>query len=60
MRWRQVILLYVAAGLLADWSPVRFVKVIPRDYKRVLTAQAREQAERRAMETNGVLAVANG
>jgi len=50
----------VAAGLLADWSPLRFVKVIPRDYKRVLRAQAREQAERRAMETNGVLAVANG
>ncbi len=50
----------VAAGLLADWSPLRFVKVIPRDYKRVLMAQAREQAERRAMETNGVLAVANG
>ena len=51
-RWR--------AGLLADWSPVRFVKVIPRDYKRVLMAQARERAERRAIETNGVLAVANG
>ena len=50
----------VAAGLLADWSPVRFVKVIPRDYKRVLMAQARERAERRTVETNGVLAVANG
>jgi len=34
--------------------------VIPRDYKRVLMAQAREQAARRAIETNGVLAVVNG
>ena len=50
----------VAAGLLGDWSPVRFVKVIPRDYKRVLMTQARERAERRVVETNGVLAVANG
>jgi glutamate synthase (NADPH/NADH) len=50
----------VAQGLLADWSPVRFVKVIPRDYKRVMLAQARERAERQAIETNGELAVANG
>jgi len=50
----------VAERLLADWAPLRFVKVIPRDYKRVLMAQAREQAARAAVETNGVLAVANG
>jgi glutamate synthase domain-containing protein 3 len=26
----------VAAALLADWNPLRFVKVIPHDYKRAL------------------------
>ena len=33
----------VAARLLEDWdaSATRFVKVMPRDYKRVLTARAR-------------------
>ncbi|MEO7275086.1 MAG: glutamate synthase large subunit, partial [Vicinamibacterales bacterium] len=50
----------VAAGLLADWAPVRFVKVIPRDYKRVMLAQAREQAARQSVESNGELAVVNG
>ncbi len=50
----------LGAELLADWSPARFVKVIPRDYKRVLLAQARAAAERQAAETNGVLVVANG
>jgi glutamate synthase (NADPH/NADH) large chain len=39
-----------AAGLLARWIEVqpRFVKVMPRDYKRVLQAEARARAEGRA------------
>jgi glutamate synthase (ferredoxin) len=49
----------VAASLLADWSPARFVKVIPRDYKKALLAQAAEAA-RQAQDANGELAVANG
>ena len=49
-----------AANLLAGWAPAQFVKVIPRDYKRALQTQARAEAERRAVETNPVLAVANG
>jgi hypothetical protein len=36
------------------------VKVIPRDYKRVMLAQARALAESRAAETSGMLAVVNG
>ena len=38
-----------AAGILRDWIDVqpRFVKVMPRDYKRVLAAEARAQAEGR-------------
>jgi glutamate synthase domain-containing protein 3 len=50
----------IAADLLADWSPTRFVKVIPRDYKRVLLAQAQALVETRATEESAVLAVANG
>jgi glutamate synthase (ferredoxin) len=50
----------LAADLLADWSASRFVKVIPRDYKRVLVAQARALAESRAAQSTGLLAVANG
>jgi glutamate synthase domain-containing protein 2/glutamate synthase domain-containing protein 1/glutamate synthase domain-containing protein 3 len=50
----------LAADLLGDWAPSRFVKVIPRDYKRVMLAQARALAESRAAETSGMLAVANG
>jgi glutamate synthase (ferredoxin) len=49
----------LGSELLADWTPARFVKVIPRDYKRVLLAQARAAAERRAA-ADGVLVVANG
>jgi glutamate synthase (ferredoxin) len=39
-----------AAGILADWAAAqpRFVKVMPRDLKRVLRAQARARAENRA------------
>jgi glutamate synthase domain-containing protein 3 len=50
----------LAADLLADWTPSRFVKVIPRDYKRVMQAQARARAEQAAAESSGMLAVANG
>jgi glutamate synthase (ferredoxin) len=36
-----------AAGILKDWSnaEAKFVKVMPRDYKRVLTALHKAQAE---------------
>ncbi|MDQ1305364.1 MAG: glutamate synthase large chain, partial [Actinomycetota bacterium] len=39
----------VAEGLLADWSAslARFSKIMPRDYRRVLMAQARAEAEGR-------------
>ena len=42
----------LASKLLADWSVVSklFVKVMPRDYKRVLTAQANAAAEGRPVE----------
>jgi len=53
----------VAAGLLADWemAKARFVKVIPRDYKRVLLAEARARAESREPAfTELVGVVANG
>jgi glutamate synthase (NADPH/NADH) large chain len=50
----------VAASLLADWAPSRFVKVIPRDYKRVMLAQARAEAESRAAAPRGMLEVVNG
>ena len=52
----------LGSDILADWSPSRFVKVIPRDYKRVMQAQALAIAEARAEAAtdNGVLAVANG
>jgi glutamate synthase (ferredoxin) len=38
-----------AAGILRDWVAVqpRFVKIMPRDYKRVLMAEARARAEGR-------------
>jgi glutamate synthase domain-containing protein 3 len=49
----------VAADLLAEWTPSRFLKVIPRDYKRVVLAEARARAEQ-APENSGMLAVANG
>ena len=38
----------VGARVLRDWDEMmpRFVKVMPRDYKRVLTAQARRGGSR--------------
>ncbi len=53
----------LAAGLLADWESVkgRFVKVIPKDYKRVLLAEARARAESREPAFNELVgAVVNG
>ena len=42
----------LASRVLRDWSSVveRFVKVMPRDYKRVLTAQRLAEAEGRTPE----------
>ncbi|HUA27458.1 MAG TPA: glutamate synthase large subunit [Streptosporangiaceae bacterium] len=51
----------VAAGLLADWEPSvrRFVKVMPKDYKRVLAAARR--AEQDGLDVNeAVMASARG
>jgi glutamate synthase (NADPH) large chain len=49
----------VAARLLADWDPGRFTKVMPRDYKRVLSAAS--QAEREGRDINeAVMAAAHG
>jgi len=51
----------VAASLLADWTPAlgRFVKVMPKDYKRVLAAAQR--AERDGLDVNeAVMAAARG
>jgi glutamate synthase (NADPH/NADH) large chain len=51
----------VAAGLLASWgdSAGRFGKIMPRDYKRVLTARARAEAEGRDID-EAVMAASNG
>jgi len=49
----------VAAGLLADWDPGRFTKVMPKDYKRVLSAAS--QAKREGRDINeAVMAAAHG
>jgi glutamate synthase (NADPH/NADH) large chain len=49
----------VAARLLADWDPGRFTKVMPKDYKRVLSAASR--AEREGRDVNeAVMAAAHG
>jgi glutamate synthase (NADPH) large chain len=49
----------VAARLLADWDPGRFAKVMPKDYKRVLSAAS--QAEREGRDVNeAVMAAAHG
>jgi glutamate synthase (NADPH/NADH) large chain len=49
----------VAARLLADWEPGRFTKVMPKDYKRVLSAAS--QAEREGRDVNeAVMAAAHG
>jgi glutamate synthase (NADPH) large chain len=49
----------VAAALLADWDPGRFTKVMPKDYKRVLSAAS--QARREGRDINeAVMAAAHG
>jgi glutamate synthase (NADPH/NADH) large chain len=49
----------VAARLLADWDPGRFTMVMPKDYKRVLSAAS--QAEREGRDVNeAVMAAAHG
>jgi glutamate synthase (NADPH) large chain len=49
----------VAAKLLADWDPARFTKVMPKDYKRVLSAAS--AAEREGRDVNeAVMAAAHG
>jgi glutamate synthase (NADPH/NADH) large chain len=48
-----------AARLLADWDTSRFTKVMPKDYKRVLSAAS--QAEREGRDVNeAVMAAAHG
>jgi glutamate synthase (ferredoxin) len=51
-----------AAKVLAAWDSLRpkFVKVMPRDYRRVLTAQAQAKAEGREPTWNELLGVKNG
>ena len=49
-------------GLLADWldEQSRFIKVIPRDYKRVLLAEARARSENREPVFAELVGAANG
>jgi glutamate synthase (ferredoxin) len=51
-----------AADLLASWAETesRFVKVMPRDYKRVLQAEARARSEHREPEFEELVGVAHG
>ena len=51
-----------AVSLLADWldEQSRFVKVIPRDYKRVLLAEARARSENREPVFAELVGAANG
>jgi glutamate synthase (NADPH/NADH) large chain len=50
-----------AARLLMDWSRTRrtLVKVMPRDYRRVLTAEASARAEGREVEFHELVGAAN-
>jgi glutamate synthase (NADPH/NADH) large chain len=49
----------VAAKLLANWDPTRFTKVMPKDFKRVMSAAS--QAEREGRDVNeAVMAAAHG
>jgi glutamate synthase domain-containing protein 3 len=52
----------LAARLLGDWraASARFLKVMPRDYKRVLAAEARAAAEGRTPAFAELVGVANG
>jgi glutamate synthase (NADPH/NADH) large chain len=49
----------VAARLLADWDPARFTKVMPKDYKRVLSAASQAEREGRDID-EAVMAAAHG
>jgi len=49
----------VAARLLADWDPGRFTKVMPKDYKRVLSAASQAELEGRDVNA-AVMAAAHG
>ena len=51
-----------AVTLLADWidESARFVKIIPRDYKRVLVAEARARSENREPAFAELVGAANG
>jgi glutamate synthase (NADPH/NADH) large chain len=51
----------VAGRLLADWEQAlaRFVKVMPKDYKRVLDAASRAEQEGRDVN-EAVMAAAHG
>jgi glutamate synthase (NADPH/NADH) large chain len=51
----------VAAGLLAGWAEAvgRFGKIMPRDYRRVLSARAKAEAEGRDID-EAVMAASNG
>jgi glutamate synthase (ferredoxin) len=51
-----------AAKVLAVWDALRtkFVKIMPRDYRRVLTAQAKAKSEGREPSWNELLGVQNG
>ena len=49
----------VAMRLLADWDPGRFTKVMPKDYKRVLSAASQAEREGRDVD-EAVMAAAHG
>jgi glutamate synthase (ferredoxin) len=51
-----------AADLLKRWTTVRtqFVKILPRDYKRVLLAEARARSEQREPKFEELVGVAHG
>jgi glutamate synthase (NADPH/NADH) large chain len=49
----------VAARLLADWDVSRFTKVMPKDYKRVLSAASQAEREGRDVD-EAVMAAAHG
>ncbi|HSB81514.1 MAG TPA: glutamate synthase large subunit [Candidatus Methylomirabilis sp.] len=51
-----------AKKILANWERMlpKFVKVMPRDYRRVLTAQAKARAEGREPEWEELLGVSHG
>jgi glutamate synthase (ferredoxin) len=51
-----------AAKVLAAWDALRpkFVKVMPRDYRRVLAAQAKAKSEGREPSWSELLGVQNG